>query len=57
MTSANTSEQRNVVTWEQFSEVFHERYVPLAERERLSHEYFGSETHYYVGHRNHQDVY
>ncbi|XP_023766423.1 uncharacterized protein LOC111914944 [Lactuca sativa] len=38
-TSSYSTEQRVVVTWEQFYEMFRSRYVSLVERERLAQEY------------------
>ena len=39
VTGAYTLEQRVMVSWEQFSEMFHARYVPLVERDMLAQEY------------------
>ena len=48
MTGSYTPEQRVVVPWEQFSEMFRMRYVPLVEKGRLAQEYLdlrkGSES-------------
>ena len=35
VTSSYTHDQRSVLTWDQFSEMFHARYVPLVEMEIL----------------------
>lgn len=39
VTGSYTPKHRTVVTWEQLSEMFRRRYVPMVERETLAQEY------------------